>query len=55
MLKKDRRELEYARVVLIGVMYTPACTGEAVGFGGNLGSGLCPSWNKGFPLIDMTL
>ena len=45
MLMKDPRELKYKSVVPIDVIYDPARTGEAVGFGGNLGSGLCPSWN----------
>ena len=41
MLKKLTEKLEYERTVSLGVTYAPAYAGETVGFGGNLGSGLC--------------
>ena len=48
---KPLGELEYKRTVLIGVI----CAGEAVDFGDNLGSGLCPCWNQRSPSTDVTL
>lgn len=52
MLRKPLAELGYERTVSIGVTYA----GEAVGFESCcLGSGLCPCWNQGSSLADMTL
>lgn len=50
MLTKPLEELEYERTLSIGVTYVPAYAGEAVGFGGNLGSDLCPCWIQRSPI-----